>query len=130
MSVFVDTSAFFALLDASDERHEATKHAFGRLQRERLLTHSYVVVESEALVRRRFGAGAARDLLEKTLPVVAIVWVDADLHRAGVTAILSAGSRRVSLVDCVSFELMRRERIDAAFAFDRHFAEQGFTTIP
>jgi predicted nucleic acid-binding protein len=34
------------------------------------------------------------------------------------------------LVDWVSFEVMRRERIESAFAFDADFDAQGFRTIP
>ncbi len=45
-------------------------------------------------------------------------------------ALLAAGHRSVSLVDWVSFELMRAERIDCAFAFDADFARQGFATVP
>lgn len=29
-----------------------------------------------------------------------------------------------------SFEIMRRLRLRRAFAFDRHFAEQGFELVP
>jgi predicted nucleic acid-binding protein len=131
LTVFVDTSALFALVDVDDRRHLRAKQIFDQLLvRERSLTHSYVAVESEALARRRLGPDAARTLLLDLLPLPSMVWVDEELHLAGITAVVSAGSRRLSLVDCVSFELMRRERIDTAFAFDRHFAEQGFTTIP
>ena len=55
--------------------------------------------------------------------------VDAALHRAGSDALLAAGRRDVSLVDCVSFAAMRREGIADAFAIDRHFAEQGFRCL-
>ena len=38
--------------------------------------------------------------------------------------------RQLSLVDCTSFVVMRQIGIDDVFAFDRHFAEQGFTVLP
>ncbi len=38
--------------------------------------------------------------------------------------------RRLSWVDCVSFVMMRRLRLEACFAFDRHFAGQGFALVP
>ena len=59
-----------------------------------------------------------------------MVFVDEDLHRAAVTALLAGVRRRVSLVDWVSFELMRRRRIERAFAFDRDFERQGFEAVP
>ena len=44
------------------------------------------------------------------------------------TALLAAVRRRVSLVDWVSFELMRRSGLQAAF--DHHFTTQGLQTLP
>jgi len=36
----------------------------------------------------------------------------------------------VSLVDLVSFQVMREQDIARAFAFDRDFRTAGFSTIP
>jgi predicted nucleic acid-binding protein len=41
-----------------------------------------------------------------------------------------AGRRTLSLVDCVSFEVMRRTGIRKAFAFDRHFQDYGYEIYP
>lgn len=99
-------------------------------QRQLLLTHNYVVVEAVTLVQRRLGPDAARDLLEAVLPPIDVVWVGEELHEAAVAAFLAGVRRKISLVDWVSFELMRRRGIETAFAFDRDFARQGFTTVP
>lgn len=52
------------------------------------------------------------------------------LHQRALATLLGAGRREVSLVDWVSFLLMRELGIRHAFAFDRHFAEQGFVVLP
>jgi predicted nucleic acid-binding protein len=44
-------------------------------------------------------------------------------------AFLAAGSEGPSLVDCTSFEVMRRRAIATAFAFDRHFEAAGFAVL-
>ena len=132
MSVFVDTSAFLAVLDADDAEHEQ-----GRTTWEHLLTggevivcSNYVLVEAFALVQRRFGIEAVRVFQEDICPILAIEWVDESEHRAGVAAVLAASRRRLSLVDCVSFEVMRRLGVHRVFCFDSHFEEQGFECIP
>jgi predicted nucleic acid-binding protein len=37
------------------------------------------------------------------------------------------GQKDISLVDCLSFEIMESYDISLAFTFDRHFQEMGFT---
>jgi predicted nucleic acid-binding protein len=82
------------------------------------------------LLRRRLGAASVQDLHELLLPALSIVWVDKELHSAATSAMLAAIRRDVSLVDWVSFEVMRRLGIETAFAFDRDFRRHGFATIP
>jgi predicted nucleic acid-binding protein len=128
---FVDTSALLAFLDRDATRHEEVVASLAGVFRERSgATHNYVLIETEALARRRLGAGVARRLLEDVVPALEIVWVDAEVHAAAVTAHLRALRRRCSLVDQVSFELMRRRNISVAVALDRDFAREGFELLP
>jgi predicted nucleic acid-binding protein len=130
VSVFIDTSALFALLDADDDHNARAVATFPSLDRTELVTTSYVVVECTALVERRLGRDLARALLRDVLATTRIVWVDEPLHRAAASAYLAARRMDVSLVDYASFEVMRREKIARAFVFDRHFADAGFDVIP
>jgi predicted nucleic acid-binding protein len=66
---------------------------------------------------------------ERVVPLLTVEWITKPLHQAGLTAFLSANRRKLSLVDCTSFETMRQLNIDTAFAFDQHFVEQGFTCL-
>jgi len=81
-------------------------------------------------VQRRLGPEATRDLIHGLLAPLRVVWVDEALHGAGVTALLAAARRGISLVDWISFEVMRRESVEVAFAFDRDFITAGFETVP
>lgn len=127
--VFVDTSAAYALLDAGDAAHARARRAFDRLRgREALLvTTSYVLVETCALVTRRLGLAALRDFREGFAPLLEVSWVDAELHEAALDLLFGRRKSSLSLVDAASFVIMRREGIDEAFAFDRHFDDEGFT---
>ena len=125
--IFVDTSAFFALADGRDARHDEAARSFEALLRagRRLVTHSYVLVESMALLQRRLGRTQAIEFASALAPFE-IEWVDERLHKAAVLA-LGEQPRRISLVDQVSFLVMRRRGIHEAFAFDADFKTAGFS---
>jgi predicted nucleic acid-binding protein len=128
--VFVYTSALLAVLHAGDENHGRAARAFAGLveSKQQLVTTSYVLVETFALLQHRFGLPAVRRLQEDVIPLLGVVWVDADLHAEGTAALLTARRRELSLVDCVSFACMRSQGLTRAFHFDRHFREQGFAS--
>lgn len=127
---FVDTSALLAFLDRDAARHEEVVASIAEVFRERRgITHNYVVIETEALVHRRLGAGVVRRLLEDVVPALEVVWVDSELHATAVTAHLRSLRRRSSLVDQVSFEVMRSRDVRLALALDRDFAREGFELV-
>lgn len=131
MTVFIDSSAIYALVDMDDARHQVAAETFRFLVNgERLVAHNYLILEAIALTQRRLGLDAVRALNDRLVPLLDIRWIDPDDHRAAVEAMLAAGRKRVSLVDWASFGLMRRLRIETAFTFDRDFAGQGFELIP
>jgi uncharacterized protein len=128
---FVDTSALLAFLDRDAARHAEVVAAMAPLLAQRTgVTHNYMIVEAEALVHRRNGATPARRLLEDVVPLLEIAWITPELHAAAVDAHLADLRRRTSLVDHVSFIVMRERGIDDALALDRHFAEAGFAVRP
>ena len=130
MTVFVDTSALFALVDADDESHGAAQAVFERIgATEELVTHEYVVVETIALAQRRLDARAMRALLTELLPFVARIAVDDATHEAAVAALLAALPTRVSFIDLVSFQVMRERSIQRAFTFDADFEKAGFRRV-
>jgi predicted nucleic acid-binding protein len=132
MNVFVDTSAFFALLDRDDQNHSRAKEAWIALLSTNSLcvTSNYVIVETFSLLQNRLGISAVRGFQEDLLPILLIKWVDTAVHNAAVSALLAVSKRKLSLVDCSSFEIIRRMSFRSVFAFDPHFREQGFDCLP
>ena len=131
MSVFADTSGLYALLVGTEEHHTEVVRAFHDVvARERpLRTTSYVVVETVALLQHRIGLEPVRDFDEHVCPLLSVEWVTEDLHRRGVRRLSREDRRRLSLVDCVSLEFMRQQRIDDVLGLDRHFEQAGHTLI-
>jgi predicted nucleic acid-binding protein len=122
---FVDSSALYAVLDHDDARSTSE-----RLLRsaEILVTHNYVLVETAALVQSRLGM-AAGALQDPILPVLRVYWVSESDHQTALEVMVAADRRRLSLVDCTSFLIMRSRGVGNVFCFDKHFQEQGFTLI-
>lgn len=132
MRIFIDTSAFYALLDRDDAHHPRAKRAWTELLKvvHTLVTSNYILVETIALLQHRIGIEATRAFHDDILPLINIEFVASGTHRAGIAALLSASRRDLSLVDCISFEIMRTSGINTVFAFDKHFEEQGFAILP
>ena len=131
MSVVIDTSAFLALLDVHEHNYVHAQRIWTQLaeQSTLLFCTSYVLAETAALVQNRLGMSQLRAFHENVFPFLRVLWVDAALHGAGMTAVLTANRRQLSLVDCVTFAVMRQSGLNTAFAFDTHFDEQGFDVL-
>jgi len=132
MNIFVDTSAFLAVLDESDSHHKSAKPFWTKIIEagDTLLCHNYILVESSALVSRRLGMEAVRIFEQDIIPILNIIWVTKEVHFAASGAQLVSSRSSLSLVDCVSFEVMRRTGVQKAFAFDRHFRDYGYDLKP
>lgn len=132
MSVFVDTSAIYALLVRTERGHAETGTAFERLLEapRSLISSNYVMVETVALLQRRIGLHAVHDLQSRIAPLLTIRWIDEALHRRASERLLRTDKRGVSLVDCSSFTIMDAEGIEEALSLDRDFEVEGYRVSP
>lgn len=133
-SVFVDTSAFVALRNASEAEHERARATLTDLIEggATLFTSNYVFAETYTalLVRvgrteaiewgRRFRASEAIELVRVEREVEERAWEILERH----------DDKHWSYVDATSFALIERDGSDEAFAFDAHFAQRGLRVLP
>jgi len=133
-TALIDTSALLAVVHPRDQHH-AEAVAIGRRfvsQRGRWVGTTLVLAELHTHLLRARGAPLARKHVKELLEDHTYQWVDApaDLVHDAIAAWLERfGDQRFSLTDAVSFEVMRREKIETAFAFDRHFVTAGFELL-
>ncbi|MDP2955032.1 MAG: PIN domain-containing protein [Longimicrobiales bacterium] len=132
MSVFADTSALYALLVRTESGHAEVSAAFEKLLAKRtpLVTSNYVLLETTALLQRRIGLPAVRDLAARIVPLFSVHWITQPLHQKALDRLVRADRRGLSLVDLTSFELMEREGITDALALEADFADAGFRVLP
>ena len=129
MNIFADTSGLFALLVHNDYMHIRARENFAyfAVQSVQLVTSSFVLVETLALLQRRIGLAPIHDFNAKILPLLEVIWVNDKWYTRAMQRLFAQNSRDVSLVDCLSFEIMDSLEIKYAFAFDSHFEKNGFT---
>ena len=121
MSLFVDTSVWYAAADSSDASNASAKIILAA--GEPLVTSDHVLVETWTLLRYRLRRQAAERFWEGLRNGVAVlepVGV-ADLEAAWQIGV-SYRDQDFSLVDRTSFAIMCRLGIDRAASFDSDFA--------
>ncbi len=133
--VFVDTSAYYAHVDARDA-HYAAAQAFWRqaeAHKLTLFTTNFVLAETHALIlnTRRLGYWIARRFVEGLLltPLALERVLPQDEERAW-AIICQYEDKPFTYVDATSFAVMERLGVQRAFAFDDHFRQYGFTVLP
>jgi uncharacterized protein len=121
MSLFVDTSVWYAAADSSDVGNTRAKVALAN--GEALVTTDHVLLETWTLLRYRIHRHAAERFWEGLRSGTAAIEPvgTADLEAAWQIGI-SYRDQDFSLVDRTSFAVMRRLGIERAASFDDHFA--------
>lgn len=132
--LFVDTSAWYALVDAGERSRPRVASALRDAleSRHRIVTTNLIVAETHALLLRRFDHAVALAFLREVRSEPNVV-VDS-------TRDLEASARRdwlerfedqdFSLTDAVSFAVMSERSIRSALTLDHHFAVAGFEVTP
>jgi predicted nucleic acid-binding protein len=133
-SVFVDTSAFYALADTTEGNHPAALPIARGLaeSRTRLVLSNFIRAEAHALILNRLGRHAADRFLSELGSAAhnTLVRVSEADEQAALALIARYQDRRFSITDATSFILMERLHITHAFTFDRNFVQYGLLTLP
>jgi predicted nucleic acid-binding protein len=120
MSLFVDTSIWYAAADSSDASNDRAKTILAG--GEALVTTDHVLVETWVLLRYRINRRAAEKFWEALRAGAASVEPVgvADLETAWQIGV-SYRDQDFSIVDRTSFAVMRRLGIERAASLDDHF---------
>jgi len=129
--IFVDTSAFYALIDRSDRHHNDASDLWRVLLNDHVvfITSNYVVWETIGLLQNRICFDAASIWYRDILVIADICWVDADIHQKAYELWLNLGRKNLNLLDCVSFVTMYQHKIEKVFCFKDCFKNQGFEIL-
>lgn len=133
--IFIDSSAWIALLDQRDGFHRRARefqHELITGVHGRLVTTDYVLDEAVTYLRQHGPAhlvGEFRTIVT-TSESVQVVWTTPDRFWAAWDTLLARPDKRWSLTDCLSFVTMQALGIRLAFGFDSDFRQAGFELLP
>lgn len=133
MKVFVDTSAFVALHDRSDQKHGQAKGFFDNLTTaDRLFTSNYIVDETITRLRYVTGHAAAVTFADHFFAskIFSIFYIDEEMEKQALKVLKKFRDKKLSFTDCASMALVHDSGLDAIFAFDDDFRAAGFRTVP
>ena len=128
--MLLDTSGLLCLIDQSEPHHNLARELYGVADRRTI--HAYVLAEWVALAQARgiprpLALQFVGDLVDN--PDIEVLWVDEELHRAGMALLADRLDKTYSLCDAVSFVLMRRVGEHEALTTDRQFEQEGFRRL-
>lgn len=129
-AVFADTSYYVALLGSTDAHHQSGVAWSERLLG-RIVVAEHVIVESGSALSGVQDRALYVPFVEELLKDSATIYVpsSATLLRQGLTLFGDRPDKDWSLVDCISFVVMKQRRLKEALTADRHFVQAGFRAL-
>jgi predicted nucleic acid-binding protein len=132
--IFIDTGAFLARYLRKDQHHRSAVAVWEELgsKREICVTSNFVLDETFTLLGRRAGYGFAVQRAKNIYAsqALTICRPDNEDEIKALQFFSKYADQHVSFTDCISFVLMKREKINRVFSFDRHFELAGFHLTP
>lgn len=128
--IFVDTGAFLALYRKRDQHHREAARLWPTIERP-LLTSNHIVDELATLLGRLIGFGSAADRIVDlySSKSIEVLHSEREDELEAIRWMRKYADQEISFTDCISFAMIRRNRIETVFTFDRHFRDAGFRVI-
>lgn len=132
-AVFVDTSAWLALINESDADHTKAKAIRDKLLqvKKRFFVTNYIIVEiANSLCKVRWRSRAIKliNAIRET-EHIEVVEIDKELSEEAWEMYSTRTDKEWSFTDCTSFVVMKKYGIRDAFTNDHHFEQSGFEVL-
>ena len=132
--IFIDTSAFIALTNSSDQYHLTAVDCLNQLRASgsQFVTTNFILDETYTRLRRRAGLKTAIIFGEKIKlsKETKIYTIDKIAEKLAWDIFKKYEDQPFSYTDCTSFAVMRLKKMREAFCFDKDFRAFGWITLP
>lgn len=128
--IFIDTGAFIARYIKADQNHPKSTKLWHKIKenQETCYTSNFVLDETFTLLGRRAGYMFAAERAEKIYAsaFIKILRPQEQEEIDAIELLKKYADQSMSYTDCISFTLMKKERIKTVFSFDKHFQYAGY----
>lgn len=130
-AVFVDTSAWFSLLNEKDKQHEKIKNIYQALleNNNTLILSNQILGETFTLIRYKIKNNNLPfkfiDLISKSI-MIKKIHIEEKTEKRAMKILKNYKDQKFSYVDATSFAVMNRLELKYALSLDSHFAAAGF----
>ena len=135
--IFVDTSAFLALVNEKDNKHAAAKQFLeeiknGKIRVKNIITSDYIIDETLTRIRYSVGHKEAVEWGEDILVsrVIEKIEIGKEVFGHAWELFQAYKDKKLSFTDCTSFALMKKKGMKEVFSFDSDFEALGFVLLP
>lgn len=131
--IFADTGYWVALLNPGDNLHQKAVNLARVLQPAHIVTSEMVLTEvlNDFSKRGEHLRDAASELIRglRSHPNTTIIAQTSQQFEKAFNLYTQRKDKQWSHTDCVSFNIMEENGITEALAYDKHFAQAGFTAL-
>lgn len=135
--VFVDTSAWIAILDEKSANYTSARKYFEKLLElnSRLVTNSLVIDDTLLFLKQSYGNDFAKKFLdiidESAMSInLRVDWISRRVRRNTLNNFLKSSNRTLEIRHFYVHESIKRKKIDIVFSYDRSLKYFDFPVMP
>lgn len=129
--IFIDTGAFLARYIQADQFHKKATDLWTKIEKKesKCFTSNFILDELATLLFRRTGAAFAEERLMNIYASsrIEILRPAKEEELAAIAFMKKYSEHEISYTDCISFSLMKKNKLNTVFSFDEHFTYPGFS---
>lgn len=128
--IFIDTGAFLARYIKADQFHKKANELWLKIEKKenKCFTSNFVLDELATLLFRRTGAEFAESKIQNIYAStrLEILRPSKEDEMEAIALMKKYSEHQISFTDCISFSLMKKNKLNIAFSFDEHFTYPNF----
>jgi predicted nucleic acid-binding protein len=137
IKVFIDSTAWYALVQKKHEYHEEAKEYFQQIidSRTRPYTNITEITSAISMIKQNCGLSVATDfskLIDQSVlsTNLNVSWLTRRHHRAALKQFFSIKEAGIEIRHCLIFEEVKKKKINIIFSFDDTLKSFGIPLMP